>query len=468
MSRDRKRTLNWYQINDSEAIARHLERMAERGWLLEKAGSTLWTYRRGEPGPVKYTATCFPEASVFDAAPTDGQETYIDYCRAGGWELAGAYGPLQIFRAVTPDPTPIETDERFKLDAVRRSMGKSFVFSYGLLLASMGLNLWLRAESFRRDPLEFISRSSNLSLTLLLAGMAVYCGAFLADYFIWLFRSRRAVERGGACARVHTRARLWMGWALMALCALTLLGYLEDYAVPGARWILLYAFGGVLLVLAASRGVMGLLKGRGCRRGTTRTAFVVTVAALSVLYAASLPFLLLGTQRARFLRMDREPAYVHTNHPGSAVSYDMEVYRDPLPITLEALGFEVTEEDQCSYRAKTDRSPLAARTVCSQGPAEWSSDLPDLRYEACRIPWGWLRQLCWDLTIAPENSAAHYYGPDYAFPAELPEGALEARRTENGGRYALLDREGIVLICGSWDLTQAQVETIWENARTFR
>ena len=259
-----------------------------------------------------------------------------------------------------------------------------------------------------------------------------------------------------------------MGWALMALCALTLLGYLEDYAVPGAWWILLYSFGGIMLVLAASRGVMGLLKGRGCRRGTTRTAFVVTVAALSVLYAASLPFLLLGTQRARFLRMDREPAYVHTNHPGSAVSYDMEVYRDPLPITLEALGFEVTEEDQCSYRAKTDRSPLAARTVCSQGPAEWSSDLPDLRYEACRIPWGWLRQLCWNLTVAPENSAAHYYGPDYAFPAELPEGALEARRTENGGRYALLDREGIVLICGSWDLTQAQVETIWENARTFR
>ena len=57
----------------------------------------------------------------------------------------------------------------------------------------------------------------------------------------------------------------------------------------------------------------------------------------------------------------------------------MDVYRDPLPITLEALGFEVTEEDQCSYRAKTDRSPLAARTVCSQGSAEWSSDLPDLR-----------------------------------------------------------------------------------------
>lgn len=468
MSRDRKRTLNWYQINDSEAIARHLEWMAERGWLLEKAGSTLWTYRRGEPGPVKYAAACFPEASIFDAAPTPDQETYADYCRAGGWELAAAYGPLQIFRATVPDPTPIETDEAAKLETIRRSMNKTFLLGFTLILASTGLNLWLRVESFRRDPLEFISRSSNLSLTLLLAGMTVYCAAFLLDYFIWLFRSRRAVERGGACARVHTRARLWMGWALMALCALTLLGYLEDYAVPGARWILLYAFGGVLLVLAASQAVLRLLKNLACRRRTTRTVFLITVVALSVLYAASLPLLMLGTQRVRFLRMDQEPAYVHTNQTSSGGSCEVDVYRDPLPITLEALGFEVTAEDQCSYRAKTDRSPLAARTVCSQGSAEWSSDLPDLRYEACRIPWGWLRQLCWDLTVAPENSAAHYYGPDYAFPAELPEGALEARRTENGRRYALLDREGVVLVYGSWDLTQAQVEIIWENARAFR
>ena len=30
MSRDRKRQLNWYQINDCEAVARHLERYYEK------------------------------------------------------------------------------------------------------------------------------------------------------------------------------------------------------------------------------------------------------------------------------------------------------------------------------------------------------------------------------------------------------------------------------------------------------
>lgn len=468
MSRDRKRTLNWYQINDGEAMARHLERMAERGWLLEKAGGSLWTYRRGEPGPARYTVACFPEASVFDAAPTQGQETYIDYCRAGGWELAAAYGPLQIFRALRPDPVPIETDEGAKLDAIRRTMRKSFVFGYALLLASMGLNLCLQADSFRRDPLEFISRSSSLGLALLLAGMTVYCAAFLADYGIWVLRSQRSIDRGGVCARVHTRARLWAGWVLMGVCALTLLGYLADYAAPGSWGTLAYSFGGMMAVLAASQAVLRTLKGRGCRRGTTRTAFVATVVALSALYAASLPFAALRMREAGLFRMGGKPAYVHTNHPGSAVSYDVDVYRDPLPVTLEELGFTVTEGDHCSRRTRVDRSPLAARAACSQGPAEWSSDLPDLEYEVCRIPWDWLRRLCWELTVEPGNSAARYYGPDYALPAEPPEGAMEVRRTENGRRYALLDGEGVVLLRGDWDLTEDQVETVWENVRAFR
>jgi len=58
--RETKRQMSLYSFYDHTGIEKHLARMAERGWLLEKAGSTLWTYRRGEPGPVKYTATCFP------------------------------------------------------------------------------------------------------------------------------------------------------------------------------------------------------------------------------------------------------------------------------------------------------------------------------------------------------------------------------------------------------------------------
>lgn len=33
--RDTRRQIIWYQIDDTEAIARHLEKMAKKGWLLE-------------------------------------------------------------------------------------------------------------------------------------------------------------------------------------------------------------------------------------------------------------------------------------------------------------------------------------------------------------------------------------------------------------------------------------------------
>lgn len=95
MSRDRKRQLSWYQPDDTEAIARHLERMAGKGWLLEKVDNWIFTYRRAQPARVRYTVTFFPEASVFDPGLTRGQETYADYCQAAGWELAAAYGPIQ-------------------------------------------------------------------------------------------------------------------------------------------------------------------------------------------------------------------------------------------------------------------------------------------------------------------------------------------------------------------------------------
>lgn len=459
MSRDRRREFVEYQINDSEAMARRLEKMAARGWLLEKADNWGWTYRRGEPGPVRYAVTYFPEASVFDPAPTEGQETYIDYCRAAGWELAAAYGPVQYFRSTRPDPTPIETDEGAKLETIRRSMRKSFVLSYALLLAVMGLNLWLRLDSFGRDPLAFISRTSNLSLTLLLAGMVIYCAAFLLDYLIWVLRSRRAVARGGRCGRVHTQARLWSGRALLAVCAVTLAGYLADFAGPGTRWILLYSFGGLGVVLAASYGTLRLLKSRGCRRRTNRAAFLAVVAVLSVLYGASIPLVVVRLSDTLGLRGDREPAYVYTNRTGAGGTYEVAVYLDELPVTLEELGFPPAEEGRYSFLAETSRSPLAVHSAYSQSPADWSGGLPSLEYETYAIRWGWLRRLCWETLTAPERGGS--YRPAYSIPVEPPPaGAEEVRRTENGRRYAALREDGIVLLSGDWELTPGQAERI--------
>ena len=191
MSREKKRELALFQANDMDAVARHFEKMEAKGWRLEGIDSWGYHYRRVQPGQARYTAACFPDASVYDPAPTEGQETYIDYCRAAGWELAGAFGPMQYFRAVRPDPVPIETDEAVKLTAIRRTMKKTLLPSCGAGILIAILYLVPQVSSFRIDPLGYFGWDMHLSLLLLMAGLTLYSVGLLADHGIWVLRSKR-------------------------------------------------------------------------------------------------------------------------------------------------------------------------------------------------------------------------------------------------------------------------------------
>ena len=84
MSKEKKRELNWYQANDSEAMARRLEKMAAKGWLLESVDSIWRTYRRDEPSTVRYAVTYIQDASQFNPGPTERQQTLEELCAAAG------------------------------------------------------------------------------------------------------------------------------------------------------------------------------------------------------------------------------------------------------------------------------------------------------------------------------------------------------------------------------------------------
>ena len=260
--------------------------MAAKGWLLESVDSIWRTYRRDEPSTVRYAVTYFPDASVFDGSPTGGQETYADYCAAAGWEFVSAYGPIQYFRSTRPDPVPIETDEGEKLRSIHKTMLKTLVLAHCLLLVSVGVTTWSHTSSFRYAPLSAVSSNMTLGLYLLLAVLLVYLVAILADYFIWYFRSKASVARGGACKKVHTQARLMGGWVLIGALALCLAGTLSEVLKPGMAIVMAYSFGmAALLVVAIPLGLKWLKK-RGLSRGVVRGGYIALCVGLGVLYAA--------------------------------------------------------------------------------------------------------------------------------------------------------------------------------------
>ena len=446
--RDRKFVVNLYQADDAAAMEKKLERLAERGWLLERVSNWGWHLRRAEPQQVKYTVTYFPDASVFDSGVTAGQETYADYCRAAGWKFVSAYGPIQYFRSARPDPVPIETDEGEKLRAIHRTMRKTLVFSHLLLLAVWLMNLSTRLGDLYRDPISVLTSSRQLLFLALLAAFAVYLAAVLIDYLIWYARSRRSVARGGGCLPPHTWLRFWAGAVLMALACLALLAVIRDISSPGSALIFAYAFGGMALLAALAGGVLALLKRRGRSRGQVRGLYIAAVIVLAVAYAiGTLP---LGRYLYNAGLMDeRQPVQTYTDSRGRT----WDIYRDELPLTLEDLGYSVTEAGRYSCEAEEDRSLLGSRIQCRQRPAGWSGALPELEYQVVKLPRGLL-----DFTM--ERLLAYY---DECRPVEDSRWGARAvyRQIYSDGmtRCLVLYSDRILILHTDQPLTGSQIAT---------
>lgn len=441
MSRDTKKELMWYQpIGDAGAMAEHLEKMAAKGWLLEGADNWWLRYRRGEPVRVRYALTCFPDTTIFDAKPVDGQKTYYNYCRAAGWEYVCSYGALQYFRNPRPDPVPIETDEALRLKVLRRVMLRTMVLGYAAFLVLALMVLANVRQGFRWSPLSCLSGYAFPAAALM--GLADLLAALLglAQVGLWYLRSRWSVKRGGPCARISARMQLARDCFLLAFTLPALaLACLEQ---AGAWLYIVMSVSGYLLLAVAGRALLRWLRGRGLSHTAVLGWTIAGFAAGSII----LSFALL--KAARVIEDHTPPERVPDVVCMDAAGVTWERYRDSLPLTLEELGFPVTEEDLCSYEhVKSDRTIFAAYDSWSQTAMSRDSELPYLDYQIADIPWDWLRELCWDTIIqGPRYRNRWLGGCTLIDPA--PWGASAAAR--RNGTQALLYGDRIVLIYTSW------------------
>lgn len=448
----KKRRLVWYLPWDGTYAERHLEKMARKGWQLENAGNPFWTYRKAEPANLHYAMTYFPTASVFDSGPTGDQMTYADYCAAAGWEMVSNYGPLQIFVNDRPDPVPIETDEGEKLTAIHGAMKKMLLLPYGALAAVWLVNLLLRLgpQSYYSTLSTF---SSNQQLLLLLAISLLVLVALgtMGDYLVWYLRSRRAVERGGACLPSHTQPRLILQGTILAIAMAALLGP-WGYASVG-QWLpfVLIVLGVVFLLLGGCYGLLHLLKSMDGSRRFNRVAYIVGTIILSFLCMAVVVGGIMLIPEAE----TPAPPEVYIDANG----HTWNIYHDPIPLTLEDLGYTVTEADHCSYQRGEQASPLVRWVQYSQSVHGEDSALPELVYDTADIPWAWLRGLCW-------GRLAQYF--DFAETDPSLWGADRAIMDEGATgyqRYLFLYGERIVFLFLEEAPTTEQMAVISSNLR---
>jgi hypothetical protein len=326
---------------------------------------------------------------------------------------------------------PIETDEAVKLTAIRRTMRKTLIPSCGAEILIAFIYLMPQVSSFRIDPLGYFSWDMHMSLLLLMTGLFLYSVWLLADHGIWVLRSKRSVEGGGVCAKPHTRLRMAASVGLMVLTAACLALMCRDVMVRRvgsamAVYLVFYA-----LVILSAGWVLKWIKGRSASRGAVRAkyfTFAIGCGVLTMFVVVTAVLVFSGGGQ-------REPAEVYVKEYPGGETIEWNIYRDPLPVTLEDLGYTVTEEDHCTYEAEVHRSFLASYEEYRQRAMAYGSDLPELEYSVATISWDWLREICWERFLE-KNLDPELWPLRELDPA--PWGALEAYQQDDLPHYYLL------------------------------
>ena len=116
--RTTRRDLIPFSFYDHTGMEKHLEKMAQKGWMLEELTNWGWKYRAIQPQKLHFSVSFDTRASDFEPEPTEEQIMFQKFCRHSGWKLAAASGWMQVFYNEEEDPLPIQTDPELEVRMV--------------------------------------------------------------------------------------------------------------------------------------------------------------------------------------------------------------------------------------------------------------------------------------------------------------------------------------------------------------
>lgn len=453
--KETKRRMETFSFYDRTGLEQHLSRMAEQGWLLDKIGQFFWTYRRIEPKRMTFSVTYFPKASQFDPYPSLEQQTFYDFCEHTGWILAASSAQLQVFYNERPDPIPIETDPVTEVDAIHRTMKRSFLPSQLALLVIGLLNSAMMIYQLHEYPIATLSNPAFVLTPVCWVIVFLMIGVESGSYLLWHSKAVRAAERG---EYLETHSHRGLQTVCLVILTVQLAVYFLYVFISGNRLIitltvlmfLLYLPGAFLAV----NGIKRLMKSLRAPAGVNRT---VTLIGSFVLLCAVVGIITFGTIFAQ----DRS----WLSGKGNQETYEYNgrsyhVNRDQIPLTLD----ELLDGDFGHYsrERRENQSFLLGQSTIHQwpiGPIELFPERVYLNYEITLVKAPFLYDLCRETKLHERDrwndyqEEGWYYYYQSADPA--PWGAEEAYRWIRGdvpsNLFLLFYPDRMVEIDLDWD-----------------
>lgn len=452
----RKRRIEPFTFYDHTGIEAHLEKMAAKGWEFFQISTVFWHYRRAIPKKTHYAVTYFPQASEFDPEPSEGQQTFRDYCEEAGWKFVTSSAQMQVFCNDQENPVPIETDAAVQVENIHKVAKKSFFPSFSLFLFAALLQMVLFFWRFLDDPVSTLSSSTNLFTAGSWTIFFIYFMMELITYFLWYRKAREAACLDGSFIATKGHRQFQRATLYLVLLSFVLWG-ISLGVIPGFL-IVLFSIFSVCAILFLVISIKNYLKRRKTSAGRNRVVTLVSCVLLSfgisILLAFSIFYLV---NKGVF---SRKPIETYEFH-----GMVRKVYQDELPLTIEDMM--ENDYDGYSYVKDTEGSILVSRSECRQHPRLDALDMPQLEYTITDVKLSMLYPLC-------VNGILKKYESEEDIPEEYRDrlvkedaslwSANEVYHLYSAGepqnRYVVCWSGRIVTINFSWEPTAEQISIV--------
>lgn len=464
--RNTKRRLEAVSLYDHTGIEKHLKKMAEKGWMIEKITSLGWIYRRGEPKHGQFAVTYYPKASEFDPELTEGQQFYHELTARSGWQFICSSAQLQVFYTEQENPTPIETDPVAQVENIHKAAKKNHLLPYVLYLVIGVMNSVLFVSRLLGDPIGTLASYTQLFTGVVWIMLLLLSAVELVRYFQWYRKATRAAERGEFTDTPNNRGvQLFVLWAVTLCFAYWIINVMTVGSVM-TRWVSILVYGYIIALLLIVNGVKQFLKRRKVSKGTNLTITLIVDIVLAFALMGAITFGTLRASRNGFFDQDAETYEYH----GSTFI----LYQDELPLAVEDL-MDV-EYDGYVRQRRSEESLFLGMLEADQWSRlddEEGRIHPGLNYTVALIKAPFLYELCKERLIGEKDESADDSVPEgfkrvYLTVDPAPWGAEEAYQLayqDTGAleRYLLCYEDRIVEISFDWEPTAEQKEIVGEK-----
>lgn len=430
-----KRRFEIFSFFDVNGIEKHLEKMAQKGWLISKMDMFGWVYKKIEPQKLKFNVCYYPNASEFDPEPSDKQKDFYEFCEHTGWKIACQSAQMQVFYNENLQAVPIETDAQITVETIHNAAKKNCLPSFFTFLGLSMLQEFMFIARILKEPVELFSSSISILAGLSWFLIFILYLSEIISYFRWHSKAVKLAKEGEfLMPKGKTKLQKVVLYIIIVSLGFGLIGLIfnDDKFL---NYISISIFVGMILIFVIINKTKNILKNNKVERNKNRIITIIMCGVLSFTVTAIIPMIVISNKETD------------------------NVYLDNLPLVIGDLT-EVNPDDYIAER--TQRKSIFLEIFETwQYPKDGQNNLPYMRYEITFVKFEQLYDTC-------KNAILNQKYKSYEKIDAKPWSANEVYQLVyddgiNQNEYILCYNDKIIEIYFEWNPTEQQKQIVYQK-----